>query len=108
MNPKTQERLEIYLRWFGLSTMTLTTLSILAILFGKAWSIWRALLPVLVLSFTACGFNPVEGDFGPIEWVPEQKECKVKVKYPDGRVNYEMRPCEGGGHDLEVFGGRYF
>jgi hypothetical protein len=64
-------------------------------------------ISIILLALTGCGFNPMEGDFGPIEWVPEKKECRTKVRYPDGRVNYEMRPCDGGGHDLEVFGGRY-
>lgn len=63
---------------------------------------WYITLAALLLA--GCGFNPMEGDFGPVEWVPEKKECRTKVRYPDGRVNYELRPCDGGGHDIEVLG----
>ena len=45
--------------------------------------------PILILAFlllAGCGINPVEGDYGPVRWVPEQDTCRVKVRYPDGRI----------------------
>lgn len=58
---------------------------------------------ILVSMTTSCGFNPMEGDYGPVEWVPEKDSCWTKVRHPDSRVNYEMRPCDGKDHDIEVF-----
>jgi hypothetical protein len=104
VNPKLQSLWENGMLWLFAIAAPLGILSVLAILLGKAWETLRPLLFVLVLALAGCGFNPMEGDFGPIEWVPEQKTCREKVRYPDGRVNYEMRPCDGAGHDLEVLG----
>jgi hypothetical protein len=65
------------------------------------------LVGALALILAGCGFNPMEGDYGPVEWVPEREYCREKVRYPDGRVNYEMRPCDGKDHDVKFLGRRW-
>jgi hypothetical protein len=65
------------------------------------------LLAALLLG--ACGFNPVEGDFGVVEVVPEERDCWVTVRELDstGRVYTEKRRCDGAGHDVKFFGWRW-
>jgi hypothetical protein len=64
---------------------------------------------LVVLLLAGCGFNPVEGDYGVVEVVPEQESCRVKVREHDSlgvqrAVYWETRPCDGEGHEVEVFG----
>ena len=58
----------------------------------------------LAMLLGACGFNPTEGDFGPVEVVPEVDSCRVKVRPSPGVVRYEWQPCDGPGHDVKFFG----
>lgn len=65
------------------------------------------------LLFGGCGFNPTEGEYGPVRVVPEQDSCLVRVEHwdPDGslaRTNWEMQMCDVEGHDVEVFGRRWW
>ena len=64
-------------------------------------------LTLLTSLLLAGCINPFEGDYGPVDWVPEQDTCWVKVRHPGGRINYEIRPCDGPGHDIKIFGRRW-
>jgi hypothetical protein len=64
----------------------------------------KKLFIAAALLLAGCGINPMEGDFGIVAVVPEKKTCWDKVRHDDGRVNYQARKCNAGGHDVEVFG----
>jgi hypothetical protein len=88
-----------------------SVLTFLVWLTSSAWEAFRRVflgcLVVSSLILAGCGINPAEGEFGPVEVVPEQDTCWVKVRYPAGNINYEPRLCAGGGHDVEIFGRRW-
>jgi hypothetical protein len=67
----------------------------------------KILLAIPLLLLVGCGLNPMEGDFGIVAVVPEEKTCMDKVRHEDGRVNYQPRKCNAGGHDLEFLGRRW-
>lgn len=73
-----------------------------------AWKACRAaFLGCLVLgalSLTACGVNPMEGEYGPVAWVPEQDSCWVTRRVSPTRQETVRGLCDGRGHDLEVMG----
>jgi hypothetical protein len=67
---------------------------------------------IFALALAGCGFNPMEGDFGPVEVVPERDVCWVTVRERDSagvqvRVYTEPRPCEGKDHDVKFLGRRW-
>jgi hypothetical protein len=71
-----------------------------------------AALLALALALASCGWNPTEGDFGPVEVVPERDVCWVTVRERDSagvqvRVYTEPRPCEGKDHDVKFLGRRW-
>lgn len=56
--------------------------------------------------------NPLEGDFGIVEVVPEVDSCQVLVEDYDmeGGVEtrYETRACEDPEHDIKFLGRKWF
>lgn len=67
------------------------------------------LVAFLLSALMGCGVNPAEGQFGPVAVVAEEDSCRVRVRGhgPDGvqrTVRWEMRPCEGKDHEVEIFG----
>ena len=67
----------------------------------------KALALAAALLLTACGINPMEGEYGLFAVVPEEKTCMDKVRHEDGRVNYQPRKCADSGHDVEFAGRRW-
>jgi hypothetical protein len=62
---------------------------------------------LLALALASCGWNPTEGDFGPVEVVPEERTCYdttrvIEPGAPSRRV-IKPRRCDGRGHDVLLF-----
>lgn len=110
-----------YERWEKVSTamaylfggaVAAGVLMVLVILGSHAWKAFQgAFLGCLVLGALAGCIT--DGDFGAVAVVPVQDSCRVKVREHgldsvQNVVRWEMWPCEGEGHDVEVFGRRWW
>ena len=69
-------------------------------------------LTLLAALLLAGCINPLEGDYGPVEVVPEKDSCQMEVwdfdvATEEYSMRLETRPCEGKGHDIRIFGRRW-
>lgn len=79
---------------------------------GKEGTMDKGAAILAALLLTACGWNPTEGDFGPVEVVPERELCWVTVRETDStgrrtRIYTEQQPCDGDEHHVEIFDRRW-
>lgn len=67
----------------------------------------KILLAIPLLLLVGCGINPMEGDFGIVAVVPEEKECWVSKRVSPTRQVVVKGKCDSEGHDVEFAGRRW-